>query len=193
MTREGFRGGSTEDGGGPRRRQSASGRWVSRVSQALSTAAIILACSASAAGAQNPPPLVKAGDLLPLTSQSMVQGIPIMLVFTHDECPFCTRAKKEHLEPMAVSTDYGPKVIIREVDVESTAEMRDFEGKPVTQREFARRYNIRSVPTVITFTSSGQTVSEPLVGLLTPDFYNLYLHRQIDDGRLFIRRAAQPR
>lgn len=154
---------------------------------------MILACSAGAAGAQTPPPLVKADDLLPLTSQSMVQGIPIMLVFTHEECPYCTRAKKEHLEPLAVSPDYGPKVILREVDVDSNETMRDFEGKPVTHREFARRYNIRSVPTVITFTSSGQQVSEPLVGLLTPDFYNLYLHRQIDDGRLFIRRAAQPR
>jgi len=174
-------------------RFSPSGRSVSRVRQALSATVMILACATGAAGAQTPPPLVLADDLLPLTSQSMVQGIPIMLVFTHDECPFCTRAKKEHLEPLAISADYGPKVILREVDVDSNATMRDFEGKPVTHREFARRYNIRSVPTVITFTSSGQQVSEPLVGLLTADFYNLYLHRQIDDGRLFIRRAAQPR
>ena len=193
MTREGFRDGDAGMVSRLRRRRPTSGRWTSRAGLAFSTAAMILACSAGTAGAQTPPPLVKADDLLPLTSQSMVQGIPIMLVFTHDECPFCTRAKKEHLEPMAVSADYGPKVILREVDVDSNETMRDFEGKPVTHREFARRYNIRSVPTVITFTSSGQQVSEPLVGLLTPDFYNLYLHRQIDDGRLFIRRAAQPR
>lgn len=154
--------------------------------------ALILACGCGVAGAQTPPALVPADDLVPLASQSMVKGIPIMLVFTESDCPFCARAKKEHLEPLAVSADYGPKVIIREVDVRSEAPIRDFDGKTMSQSDFARRYDIRSVPTIITFTGSGQRVAEPLVGLLIPDFYTLYIHRQIDDGRLIIRRATQP-
>ncbi len=164
--------------------------WLRRM--AFATTAAILACASGAAGAQTAPapPLALADDLVALGSQSMVKGIPIMLVFTEHDCPFCLRAKKDHLEPLAVSADYGPKVVLREIDVQSDATLRDFDGRPISHKEFARRYSIRSVPTIMTFTGAGQRVGEPLVGLLLPDFYNLYIHRQIDDGRLVIRRAA---
>ena len=153
---------------------------------------MILACCALAARAQSPA-LIATDDLLPLTSEAMVKAIPIMLVFTLSDCQYCARAKTEFLEPLAADPAYEGKVLIREIDLTSEAPLRDFDGKTVERRDFGRRFGIRSVPAVLTFTSAGRQVTEPLIGLHPPDFYRLYLAQQIEAAQLVVRRAGAPR
>jgi thioredoxin-like negative regulator of GroEL len=56
-------------------------------------------------------------------------------------------------------------------------------------REFARRYNIRSVPTVIVFDAQGAPVSDPLIGLASANFYGAYLERDIAQGLAKVRES----
>lgn len=148
----------------------------------------ILACAVGAARAQQYPPLDVADDLAAIGKLSIQRGAPIMLVFTQPDCPFCTRAKKEHLESMRVSQNYGAKIIMREiVAADNRTALRDFEGKLTTHGEFARKYDIKSVPTVIVVDANGKPLVDPIIGLPAPDFYNLYLEQAIDAGRLQMR------
>ncbi len=160
--------------------------------QRLGLGLLILACAVGAAGAQQRLPLEFADDLTAVGRLSAQRGAPIMLVFTRPECPYCARAKKDHLEPLRVSENYGAKVIIREIEAgNSSVALRDFEGNTTTHGDFARKYGVRNVPTVVVVDAQGKPLANPIIGLTLPDFYNLYLEQAIDQGRLQLRARAQ--
>src|SRR5678809_639208 len=74
---------------------------------------LILACTVRAALAQAPAaPLQYADDFAELGQSVAASGLPIMLVFTRPGCPFCARAKQDHLEPLNASPGYGAKVCL---------------------------------------------------------------------------------
>ena len=154
---------------------------------------LILACTVGAARAQQRfPPLDFADDLAALGTLAVARGTPIMLVFTRPDCPFCMRAKKDHLEPLRVSENYGAKIIIREIAAgDHLTVLREFEGNLTTHGEFARKHEVRMVPTVMVVDAQGRPLAEPLIGLTSPDFYNLYLEQAIDAGRLRLRTRGQ--
>lgn len=153
---------------------------------------LILAWGTACPAAQPYPPLEFADDLSALGKLAAQRGAPIMLVFTRPDCPFCIRAKKDHLEPLRVSQSYGAKVIIREIEAANNRiALRDFDGQPTTHGDFARRYEVRNVPTVVVVDAQGKLLSDPIIGLTTPDFYNLYLEQAIDVGRLQLRPRTQ--
>ena len=109
-----------------------------------------------------------------------------MLVFTRPGCPYCARAKKDHLEPLAAGA--GATVVLREI--ESTNDLiplRDFDGAATTHGDFARKYDVRTVPTVIVVDARGRPLADAIVGLNLPDFYNLYLEQALDAARLQLR------
>lgn len=148
----------------------------------------ILTCASGQVLAQQHPPLEFADDLAAVGKLAAARQVPIMLVFTQSDCQFCTRAKQEHLEPLQASPAYGAKVIIREIEAgNAKIALRDFDGSTTTHADFTRKYDVQSVPTVIVVDERGRTLSGPIVGLLSADFYNLYLERAIDEGRLQLR------
>jgi thioredoxin-related protein len=111
-----------------------------------------------------------------------------MLVFTLRDCPYCARAKKDHLEPLSASAGYGAKVLMREIDsANELVSLRDFDGSPIPAREFFRKYEVRAVPTVIVVDAQGKPLADAIVGLNVPDFYNLYLEQAIDAARVQLR------
>ena len=161
---------------------------MKKILQKLGMLAAILACVSSLSFAQQFAPIDIADDFVAIGKLSATRKAPIMLVFTRPECPYCARAKKEHLEPMRVSQSYGGKVIMREiVAADAKTVLRDFDGNATTHGEFARKYDVRSVPTVIVVDAQGKTLAEPIVGLTSTDFYNLYLEQAIDAGRIALR------
>ncbi len=92
-----------------------------------------------------------------------------------------------------MSENRGAKIIIREIAAaDHRLTLRDFDGNRITHGEFTRKHEVRKVPTVMVADAQGRLLAEPLIGLITPDFYNFYLERAIDEGRLQLRsRAAQ--
>ena len=149
---------------------------------------LILACVGCAALAQQSPQLEFADDLAALGKLSGARKTPIMLVFTQPDCSYCISAKKDHLERMRVSRNYGAKVIMREIEAgNDNLALRDFEGNPTTHGALARKYDVRSVPTVIVVDAHGKPLTNPVIGLTAPDFYDLYLEQAIDAGRVQLR------
>ena len=153
---------------------------------------LILACIAGAARAQDHPRLEFADDLQALGTLSLERAVPIMLVFTRPDCPYSARAKKDHLEPLQASPDRGAQVLIREIETSNNQTiLRDFEGQAATHGEIARRYAIRSVPTVLMVDARGRPLADPVVGLAAPEFYPLYLAHTIEESQLQLRMRRQ--
>ena len=134
------------------------------------------------------PPLQYADDFAALGKTAAARNVPIMLVFTRPGCPYCVRAKKDHLEPMSGSPGYGSQVVMREIEAPNDLiPLRDFDGNQTTHGDFARKYGVQVVPTVILVNAKGEPLTEAIVGLNVPDFYNLYLEQAIDAARLKLR------
>lgn len=149
---------------------------------------LILACTGSAAFAQQAQKLEFADDLAALGKTAASRQVPIMLVFTYPVCSYCLQAKAEHLEPMGASASYGSKVIMREIETENDSRrLRDFDGHATTHGALTRKYDVRSVPTVLVVDARGKLLADPIVGLSSPDFYSLYLEQAIDIGRVQLR------
>ena len=150
---------------------------------------LILTCSTGAACAQQQPaPLQYADDFAALGRLAAANRLPIMLVFTRPGCPYCARAKHDHLEPLSASPGLGVKVVLREIEAPNELiPLRDFDGTMTTHAEFSRKYAVRAVPTVIVVDSRGKPLADALIGLNLPEFYNLYLEQAIDTARLKLR------
>lgn len=108
--------------------------------------------------------------------------VPILVLFTSPGCHYCERVKREYLVPMHKDKAYRNKVIIREIEVGSTQALTDFDGTPTTEGAFASANKVFMVPTVTVFDTRGNAASEPIVGLLIPDYYFGYLEAAIGEG-----------
>jgi thioredoxin-related protein len=153
-------------------------------------AGAILTCVLIGTGPVLAAGLAAADDLARIAENARAQGVPILLAFIQERCVYCERAKREHWLPLQAAKK---GVVFHEVDVESETPLRDFDGRTVTSADLVRRYRVKRVPTVVVVDPRGRMLSAPLVGLLSEDFYQLYLEQAIEDGLHQIRAARGPR
>ncbi len=129
-------------------------------------------------------------DLSREASHISSQGLPLLIEFSAEDCPYCHLLEEEFLKPMLRSGDYTDRVIIRKVDIGSDIPLTDFDGAPVTGRELARRYGVKVTPTVLLLDAEGRELSARLIGVTTPDFFGGYLDAAIDESRRLLRAVA---
>ena len=113
--------------------------------------------------------------------------VPVLIAFTLTTCPYCNTARRDYWEPMNASEKWRDKVIMLELQLDGPQHLRDFAGNAATARDFARRFAVRSVPTVMMFDDSGKPTATPLVGLSSGDFYSLYLEQAVESGWIHMR------
>lgn len=139
-------------------------------------------CLASAAPTAQGEPLPLVSDLEATAKLARAQRAPIFVAFTLKRCPYCTIARRDYWVPMNGNAAWRGKVIMVELELDGTPTLRDFDGKSTTPRDFAQRFGVRSVPTVIVFDASGAPAASPMAGLAASDFYGLYLEQAVEAG-----------
>jgi hypothetical protein len=144
---------------------AGAGRFIKRV------AAVFLFTISTLVFAEST--LTKATDLHYDAAAAHKAGVPILVLYSLPRCPYCEAIRRSHLAPMAA--EVPPKAIIRQIDLQSAAALRGFDGKPTTHAEFVRARGIKFAPVVSFFGSDGRSVGESLVGSMLPDFYAAYL------------------
>ena len=123
---------------------------------------------------------------------AQAKQLPILVLFMSPHCVYCEKVLREFLVPMTRNADYKTKVIMRQIDIDSNARLRDFNGVMTAQRQFASASKIKLVPTVKLFDSQGHELTDPIVGLLTVDFYGGYLDNAIDEALAKIHAKNAP-
>jgi thioredoxin-related protein len=118
---------------------------------------------------------------------AQTRQVPILVLFMSPDCSYCERVLQEFLLPMQRNAEYRSKVVMRQVDIGSDDNLRDFSGATTTQATFAGRNKVQMVPTIKLFDAQGRELTQPLVGLSTPDFYGGYLDQAIDDALAKVR------
>lgn len=149
---------------------------------------LLLAGAAVAAGARAQPRAGAADhleaieDLRLLLAQVRAGRAPLLVLFSTPGCPFCLEVRRNYLAPRVAeqSAKAAPSLLIREVDITSTAPLVDSQGRKITQAEFATRIGVRVVPVVALFDARGELLGDPLVGIDRSGFYEAYLARAIE-------------
>ena len=128
-----------------------------------------------------------AENFAALSDRARSGHMPILLVVSQADCPYCELLKREILEPMLVSGEYEGRVLIRELLIDSALPGRDFDGQAVAPDELAGRYRIRLTPTVLFPDHRGRELTKRMIGINTVDFYGHYLDAAIDAARERLR------
>ena len=143
--------------------------------------------SIACAHAQDHAEVPLAHDLTLEAKEALSRGVPVMIMFERRGCPFCTQLMAEFLLPMRRNAEYDTKVLMRRVDVGSSAPLRIFSGELITHARFARQNGIKLTPTIKLFDARGNELTEPLIGLTTPDYYGVFLDQRIDEALAKVR------
>ncbi|CAG0970729.1 hypothetical protein BURK1_01207 [Burkholderiales bacterium] len=131
--------------------------------------------------------LPPAADLGADGVASRERRVPILLFFDRDDCPYCERALREYLVPMSGEAPWRDDALFRQVEVDRDLPLRGFDGRATTHRALAARYGATLAPTVVVVDADGNLLAEPVVGLLTADFYGAYLGSALADARAKLR------
>jgi len=83
---------------------------------------------------------------------------------------------------MAGDPAWRDRAIFRQVEIDRATPLVDFAGASTTHRAFAARYRAALAPTVVVVDARGEPTGDPLVGLLTVDFYGAYLEDAVNAG-----------
>lgn len=106
-------------------------------------------------------------------------GRPVLVLFEAPDCPYCIQVSQDFLEPMSRNAGYRSRVVLRRLSTRSGDLVTGFDGKPTSGEKLARQYRVQLTPTVVLLGPDGRLLTEPLVGLTTPDFYGAYLDEAI--------------
>ena len=111
-------------------------------------------------------------------------GSKVLVVYvTMEGCPYCAKLEAELL---TAAYDRGDLNIAHFVELEwADQQIADFDGSKVSAASFMEQYGVVVTPTVLFLGSSGEELSERLVGYQSRDFYWQYLLEGIEQAGLW--------
>ena len=114
------------------------------------------------------------------------QKLPVMLVFSREDCPYCRLLEQEFLQPMRISGDYEQRISIRTLEIDHQRVL-DFDGQVISGVALANRYQVELTPTILFLNTQGEELTKRLVGLGTLDYFGEEIDRSVDAAVLVSR------
>ncbi|MCK9380556.1 MAG: hypothetical protein M0P95_05740 [Sulfuritalea sp.] len=144
-------------------------------------AACLLACPPALAQGTPSSALTEARDLAADGRLAAAKGVPLLVLYSRDDCSWCERLRREHLAPLA--RDPAAPALVRELHIDRATPLIDFGGRRTTSADFAQQMQARFAPTVMFHGPDGAALAEPIVGFLLADFYAAHLERAIQQSQ----------
>ena len=119
-------------------------------------------------------------DLAAVGALSQEKGVPILLMFSTEDCSYCKRLEAEVLGPMRKAGIDPKRVILRKVMMDQYDTLRDFAGRERNAEGFAINRGVEIVPTLELLDAKGRTLVPKIVGYQTPGLYDVYLEKAIE-------------
>ena len=113
------------------------------------------------------------------------QNIPVLVLFSLPGCPYCEAVRRSFLRPLLIEA--APRALVRQVDIDSSLVLTDFQGQNLSHQDFAAREGIALTPVVGFYGPAGEQVATRLVGAMLPDFYGSYLDEALSKAAAQIR------
>ncbi|MDP1735371.1 MAG: hypothetical protein Q8L44_13515 [Sulfuritalea sp.] len=153
----------------------------------LGTALWLLGNSPAAAQSHASSTLVEATDLAADARLAAARGVPLVVLYSRDDCSWCEKVRREHLGPL--SRDPAAPALVRELHMDRATPLVDFAGRRTTSADFSKQMQARFAPTVMFHGGKGGQLVEAIVGFRLADFYAAYLERALEESQA---RLKQP-
>ncbi|RDH81050.1 MAG: hypothetical protein DIZ80_13085 [endosymbiont of Galathealinum brachiosum] len=118
-------------------------------------------------------------DLREFKRQIEESGLPVLLLFTTEDCEYCEAIRKNYLLPMIDSGDYASRILFRQIYMEYFSYIRDEQGKLISGDSIALKYNVDVTPTILFVNSDWQELSDRIVGINSLDYFDKLLSTSI--------------
>lgn len=152
--------------------------------------ALIAACLFAALPALAPATpagaLIEATDLAADARLAAAKGVPLVVLYSRDDCSWCEKVRREHLGPL--SRNPAAPAVVRELHMDRAGTVVDFAGRRIASVDFSNQMQARFAPTVMFHGPDGAALAEPIVGFRLADFYAAYLDRAIEQSRTRLQR-----
>ncbi len=159
---------------------------ISLAGRLASIALCLLACAPGLTQAAPAHALAEAVDLAADARLAAAKGVPLVVLYSRDDCSWCEKVKREHLGPL--SRHPAAPAVVRELHMDRTTTVVDFAGRRTTSADFSKQMQARFAPTVMFHGPDGAALAEPIVGFRLADFYAAYLDRAIEESRTRLQR-----
>ncbi len=84
----------------------------------------------------------------------------VFIMFSDKDCPWCAKMKATIMNQVAVQDYYRKHFQVLTIDIRGAAMIVDFEGKEISEKDFAfKEHRVRATPVVMFFDTSGKTVA----------------------------------
>ena len=153
-------------------------------------AACLLACPPAPAQAAPSSALTETRDLAADARIAAAKGVPLVVLYSRDDCSWCERLRREHLGPL--SRDPAAQAVVRELHMDRATPLVDFAGRRTTSADFSQQMQARFAPTVMFHGPDGAALAEAIVGFRLADFYGAYLERAIEESRARLQQRKSP-
>jgi thioredoxin-related protein len=155
--------------------------------RAVALVVVLLAAGLPGAGWADAPEVARLDDMGALRAAARQARLPILLVVSQSDCPYCELLSREILRPMILSGEYEQRVLIRELSIDRGADVRDFDGALVAPGLLAERYGAKLTPTLLFLDDRGTQIAGRIRGINTVEFFGYYLDRAIDEALAHVR------
>jgi thioredoxin-related protein len=118
-------------------------------------------------------------DMAALGQLARSNGVPILLVFSTEDCRYCQQLEAEVLAPMMRAGVDPKRVILRKVLMDETETLRDFSGHEQNAETFGIVRGVDVVPTLQLVNAEGEELVPKIVGYQVPGLYDAYLEKAI--------------
>lgn len=127
-------------------------------------------------------------DLERVSRTAQDQTLPILLVYSAEDCEYCQRLESDLLNPMLLGGDFEKRIIVRKVMIDSGTPIKDFDGSTVEPEQFAYRRGIEFTPTLQFVDAQGNKLVPNMIGYQA-EFYGAYLENAIGGSLLKVKRV----
>jgi len=156
-------------------------RLAGRLATIATIAACLYACPPALAETAPSNALTETRDLAADGRLAAAKGVPLVVLYSRDDCSWCEKLRREHLGPL--SRDPAAPALVRELHMDRVTPLTDFAGRRTTSADFSQRMQARFAPTVMFHGPDGAALAEPIIGFRLADFYAAYLERAIQESQ----------
>ena len=115
--------------------------------------------------------------------------VPLVLMVSSTECPYCERLKEEFFHPMLKHRPTASTLSFKELLIDLSRQLTDFAGDTTDEDELATRYDATLTPTVLFLGPDGVELAERMVGVPNFDFYPWYFEQRLEQATKRLRHA----
>jgi thioredoxin-related protein len=131
--------------------------------------------------------LASSLDMVALAKLSRDKGVPILLMFSTEDCNYCKRLEADVLGPMRLAGIDPQRVIMRKVLMDDADTLQDFSGRKLNAENFGIYRGVDVVPTLQLVDAAGTELVPKIVGYQTPGLYGSYLEQAIEVSQALMK------